>query len=364
MITFFSVVRILILAVIVPVLLGNLICISGTNKRLNIAESFAYGFMLMCVLFLLLAVPMIFLRLPFHVLMYSWTVLAFLLCFISVLVFVRQNRYSELCKVTGDLCRSLSFDRFTLIIWIAAVLVIVFEAGLPTVRMHIDTDDARFIAEAMEAVEKDTMLLHHAITGKYIGFVPGEQIKDVTSPYPLFIALLSKLYGIHPAVTAHTVLPFLLIILSYMVYGMIGGFLTGGDVKKTGLFLLFLSLINLFSFETIYASGYTLLTIIWQGRSVCAMITLPLLWYILMRVTSEDYMITRDYLLVILATLGNTMMSNMGSIFAPLMIFTYAIVNMVRRRTFKPFANLCLCGFPSLALILITRIMRSFLERL
>lgn len=364
MITILSIFRILVMAVVVPFLLGNLISAFRGNKCKGISEIIAYGFMLMCVLFLLLAVPMIFLRLPFHVLLYSWIALTFLLCFISVFVSVRKNRYGELRREAVDFCAGITADRFTLIIWIAAVLVIVFEAGLPTVRMHIDTDDARFIAEAMEAVEKDTMLLHHAITGKYIGFVPGEQIKDVTSPYPLFIALLSKLYGIHPAVTAHTVLPFLLIILSYMVYGMIGGFLTGGDVKKTGLFLLFLSLINLFSFETIYASGYTLLTIIWQGRSVCAMITLPLLWYILMRVTSEDYMITRDYLLVILATLGNTMMSNMGSIFAPLMIFTYAIVNMVRRRTFKPFANLCLCGFPSLALILITRIMRSFLERL
>ncbi len=361
MITFFSVVRILILAVIVPVLLGNLICISGTNKRLNMAESVAYGFMVMCVSFLLLAVPMIFLRLTFHVLLYSWIALTFLLCFISVFVSVRKNRYGELRREAVDFCAGISSDRFTFIIWIAAALVIIFEACLPAFRMHIDTDDARFIAEAMEAVEKDTMLLHHAITGKYIGFVPGEQIKDVTSPYPLFIALLSKLYGLHPAITAHTVLPFLLIILSYIVFGMIGGFLTGGDIKKTGLFLLFLSLIDLFSFETIYASGYTLLTIIWQGRSVCAMITLPLLWYVLMCVSVKERMGLADYLLLIAMGLCNTMMSNMGSIFAPVLIMVYAIARYIKEKSFAHFILMCLCALPSLSGIVITRVLRMFL---
>lgn len=360
MITYINIFRILIFAVLVPFLMGNLICAFNGNKSKRIPGNFAYGFMFMCVLFMLLAIPMIFLRINFHVLVYSWTALVFLLCIISVFVFARQNVIGGLRKETGVLYGSITSDRFTVFIWVAAVLVIVFEAGLPTIRMHVDTDDARFIAEAMEAVEKDTMLLHHAITGKYVGFIPGEQIKDITSPYPLFIALLSKLYGIHPAVTAHTVLPFLLIILSYMVFGMIGDYLTGGDVKKTGLFLLFLSLINLFSFETIYASGYTLLTIIWQGRSVCAMIMLPFMWYVLMNTTEKERIGRRDYLLLVMTALSCTMTSSMGSIFAPVLIVTYAFVYLIKKKAIGSSVLMCACALPSLICIVGIRIIRYF----
>ena len=361
MITYINFFCILIFAVLVPFLLGNLICIFNMDRCEGIASNIAYGFMIMCVLFMLLAVPMIFMHMPFHVLVYLWKILVFLLCIISIFVFIRKNRYRDLRKETGDFCRSISSDRFTLFVWIAAALIILFEACLPTVRMHIDTDDARFIAEALEAVEKDTMLEYHAITGKYLGFAPGEQIKDVISPYPLFIALLSRLYGLHPAITAHTVLPFLLIVLSYIVFGMIGDLFTDGNVKKRGLYLLFLSLINLFSFETIYASGYTLLTIIWQGRSVCAMIMLPLLWYILLNISAKEKSRLYDYLMLMMAALSCTMTSSMGSIFAPVLIVTYAFVHLIKKRELKMFLLMSACALPSLICIVSTRIMRYFL---
>lgn len=361
MITILSIFRILVMAVLVPFLLGNLVCIFNRDRCEGIAGNIAHGFMIMCVLFMLLAVPMIFMHMPFHALLYSWTILVVVLCIISAFAFFRKSRYRELRKVTGEFCRSISSNRFTLFIWIAAVLIILFEACLPMVRMHIDTDDARFIAEALEAVEKDTMLEYHAITGKHLGFAPGEQIKDIISPYPLFIAILSCLYGLHPAVTAHTVLPFLLIILSYIVFGMIGIYFAEGNVKKSGLYLLFLSLINLFSFETIYASGYTLLTIIWQGRSVCAMIMLPLLWFILLNISTKDRIDRYDYLKLVLAALSCTMTSSMGSIFAPVLIVAYAVACLIKKRVFKTFLLMCACALPSLVCIVGTRIMRYFL---
>ena len=231
--------------------------------------------------------------------------------------------------------------------------------------MHIDTDDARFIAEANEAIEYDTMLVRHAIINKYIGFVPGEQIKEVTAPYPLFIALLSRLCGVgKPAIMAHTVLPPLLILLSYLVYGLIGAYIFAGDIKKRGLFLLFLSLIHLFSFETIYASGYTLLTIIWQGRSISAMIMLPFMWYLLMKTTDKERLRAADYLTVTAAGLANAMLSNMGAIVAVVILAAYAVVNGVRLRSFKTLVIMGVCAVPEAALVGVTRFLRGIMERM
>ena len=361
MIPFISIFRIIIVAVILPFLIGNLIFALHERNRAKVSEYISFGFMIMCVLFMLMAVPMIFMHVHFHFLVYSWTIVISILCVISAFVFIKGKRYLPILDNLSEFKRGIMSERFTFVIWLCAFAIILFEAGIITLRMHIDTDDARFIAEAMEAVEKDTMLEYHAITGKYIGFAPGEQIKDVISPYPLFIALLSRLYGLHPAVAAHTVLPCLFIILSYIVFGMIGDFFAEGNVKKNGLFLLFLSLINLFSFETIYASGYTLLTIIWQGRSVCAMIMLPIIWYILLYISEKEEIGIYDYLILVFAALSCTMTSNMGSIFAPILIAVYALVRLMRRKVFKPFLLMCLCAIPSLMCIVCTRIMRLFL---
>lgn len=364
MITYMNIIRIILVAVIVPFLIGNLVKAPDGSGKKGITDNIVYGFMLMCVLFLILAVPMIFLRTSFHLLAYVWMGVVAFACAVSLFTIIKNKGQKQFTDGLADFRKTVFSDRFTACIWMAALVIILSEAALPAVKMHVDTDDARFIAEAMEAVEKDTMLLHHAITGRYIGIVPGEQSKDITSPYPLFIALLSRLFGLHPAVTAHTVLPFLLVLLSYMVFGMAGDLLTGSDKRKTGLFLLFLSVINLFSFETIYASGYTLLTIIWQGRSICAMIMLPLLWVILMRVSVNERIVKADYFMITSAALSNTMLSNMGSILAPMLIAVYAFTYFIRRRSVKPCVLMCLCAFPSLICIVITRILRMFLERL
>ena len=51
--------------------------------------------------------------------------------------------------------------------------------------MHLDEDDARWIAEANDALVKNKMLLHNPATGEYIGRFVGEMIKDVFSPWSI-----------------------------------------------------------------------------------------------------------------------------------------------------------------------------------
>lgn len=362
------IVRIIIWSLVVPFLLGQLLCILAMDDEEGtvISRKLAYGFMLMCVIFFVLAVPMITLRIHFHVLMYSWVFITVVLCILSAVFGVRnvKNKQGETSAVPGEKKMKAGTDVFTVFVWTAAVLMIVFQTYLLTFNMHVDTDDARFIAEAVEAVDYDTMLLRHAITNEYIGIVAGEQTKEVTAPYPLFIALMSKLYGIHPAICAHTVFPALFIPLCYVVFGIIGAHVFEGDLLKRGMFLLFLSVVHLFSFETIYASGYTLLTIIWQGRSILAMIMLPLLWYFLMRVSEGDRPGRRDYIFILAAVLACAMLSNMGAVLAAAMTAVYALVNGVRLRSFKTCVLMGLCTVPDIACVLITRLLRLYFERM
>ena len=389
MITPVNILLILLWAIIVPYMLGQLITgfAGHNNGRMVAAKNISYGVMLMCVLFLLPAIPMILLHVPFHVLSVTWKVMVCILCMLSLIRSFRgkkaaehskqgqssreqsgkKNLYCDLSdqkqayagKITGigAFMHSCTEDRFTMFVWIAAFLVIIFEVCLPVFRMHVDTDDARFLVDAMEALKKDTMLEYNPITGIHHGVPVGEQIKDVTAPFPIFIALVSTLFKLHPAITAHTVMPMLFIPLSYVVFMLVGDHIFNGDVKDMGLFMLFLSLIHLFSFETIYSAGYTLLTIIWQGRSVAAMIMLPFLWYLLLVFADKDIPGIRDYIMLTMAALACAMLSNMGSLFAFILCMAYALSFAIRGKSVKPLIFMGISMVPDVAVIVTSRVL-------
>ena len=412
MITPANIFLIIIWAFVVPYLAGRLLGMWAKSPApgLGIGRDLSLGFMVMCALFIVPAIPMILLHAPFSALKYTWVVLILTACVLSVTLSVRRitDRKKPCCdpNETGSADNKDSdtrtetentdktgmaentdkpdeadkaavpdkavnaetdikpavekkFDLFTVVIWIAAIAVIIFETGLLTVRMHTDTDDARFIVDAMEAISKNTMLEYNPITGIHHGIPVGEQIKDVTAPYPIFIALMSSLTGVHPAIMAHTVMPLLFIPLSYVVFSLIGGVIFGEDMKKRGLFLFFLSLIHLFSFETIFSAGYTLLTIIWQGRSIVAMIMLPLTWYLLLKMGDGEEVKVRDFALIGISALANAMLSNMGSLFVFILCMAYALSYSIQDRKIKPLIYMTVAMVPDLAVILVSRVLYS-----
>ena len=363
MITSLNIILIIIWALIVPYLAGRLLSIwAGSNATgLKIGMNLSYGFMVMCLFFVIPAIPMIFFHVPFHVLKYTWVLLMAAVCAASVILSVRTLRKKTAQPLKADEPEgedsTKGADILTVCIWIASIILIVFETGLLTVRMHTDTDDARFIVDAMEALSKDTMLEYNPITGIHHGIPVGEQIKDLSAPYPIFIALISSLTRVHPAIMAHTVMPLLFIPLSYVIFNMIGGVIFREDIKKKGMFLFFLSLIHLFSFETIYSAGYTLLTIIWQGRSIVAMIMLPLTWYLLLKMGDKDGAEVKDYVLIGISAVANAMLSNMGSLFAFILCMGYALSFSLQDKKVKPLLYMCIAMIPDILIIIISRVL-------
>ncbi len=319
------------------------------SDHICFARNFALGFMTMAAVFQVLAVPAIFLRAPFHVLKDVWITIIVCLLVISAVI-----NFKDLKKrLKNSIVKKP--ERTELLIWLAVIAIVAFQTCLLAGQMHVDTDDARFIAEAMEAVEKDTMLQYHPLTGEFLGSPLGEMNKDVTSPYPIFLGLAGELFDLPPAVAAHVILPVLLIPLCYAVYFVIGNWFFDGDSRHTGLFLLFLGLIHMFSFESIYASGYTLLTIIWQGRSVAAMILLPLLWYVLLRMTGQAAVSAKDYVLLTVVLIACAMLSGMGLLLSLLMALTYACVCGWQKRSLRTAFFMLLCMGPNIVNLIISR---------
>lgn len=302
---------------------------------INIPRCLVMGFAIMLASFQLVAVPMIAIGTTFHTLLYVWIFVLTVYAIITVYLnysYVRDNIKFTLLKVRDYYCQT---DRQHIVILCLAILLIIFETCLLIFRTHMDTDDARFIAEALDAYEKNSLLRIHPITGTHLDFPIGEMIKDLSSPYPIFIAAMSALTRIHPAVLSHAVFPVLLIPISYIVSYLISDFLIA-DKKQVPTFMFILASIVLFSFESLYSWGYTMLTIIWQGRSIVAVIMLPFLWYVLMNILKSSNIVVGLYFALFIISLACVDLSGMGGIMAPIVGAVFALSFLMIRKQLIP----------------------------
>ena len=290
-------------------------------RRKSYVESYLFGQVLLWAVFQIIAVPMIHLRLTFNTL---WIVYTVVMTGLSVWGIKRkiETGWNPASKINRkDLIHYLPY--------ILAFLIIAYQMSIYIFGMHLDEDDARWIAEANDALVKNRMYLHNPATGEYIGRFVGEMQKDAFSPWGMYIAVLSRNTMIRAAVIAHTVYPPILLGLSYITYDLIGRNLFKGKTER-GLFLLFVSLINMFMVGNAYTQSVFTLTRIWQGKAVVAAVMIPLFLYLLLRVQTEDTVM--NWLWFGIAGCACCLFSGMGIAISLIMIAVYGLYAVVCRR--------------------------------
>lgn len=336
-----TILLVILYGLLVPFVLG-LLWTRNSEYSHSLTMSVAIGAFSMLAVFEMFAVPMILTKQPFHLLLGYWKMAIWVAVLVSLVINVKH--LPELFR--GRLRILQSKSKTEVLIWTAALFVIAFQIYMPVGHMRTDTDDARFVAEAMEAYELDTMLQYHPITGEFLGEPIGEMRKDIASPFPMFMALAGKLLRLPPAVAVHIFFPLLFIFLAYLVYYLLGNYFMHGNSKYTALFLFFLSLIHCFAYESIYAAGYTLLAVIWQGRSVLAMVIMPFIWFLLMQLMSQEHGRLRLYLMLLCAMIAGLMTSSMAIELLPILVGTYSIMIGVKQRKIMPAVLTFLCLIP------------------
>ncbi|MCR4656501.1 MAG: hypothetical protein K5770_09775 [Lachnospiraceae bacterium] len=356
MISAYNIFLIIIWGLIVPFTLGTFRSLmTGEYKRISLPEQFCFGFAFELFVFHILAVPFVYFRKSYTALKYSWLFLIIIMLAVSIVALIRHKK--DFFPSTGPDGKKLYTEEpLTICVWAAVILMIIFETGLLTFNMHMDTDDARFVAEAVDALENDSLLGINPITGESTAWYfnedtdgpIGEMKKDAASPYPLFIGLVSDLFGLNPAVCSHTVMPALFIPLCFAAFYLPGSYFLNGDKKNTGIFLLFFSVITLFSFESGFAFGYTLLNIIWQGRSIACCIMLPMLFYWFAKTEADGRLKYSDFFMLFILNCCCAMLSGTAAIVASIMTFACSVTKAYRVKSIPVFILTGLTAFPCL----------------
>ena len=283
---------------LLPFLIGSL------YKSKSVSFTYLTGSLTMWAVFQIIAVPLIQFRSTFTLLFWIYTGLVIILAGLGLKS--RLKIRFEKPEISACLIIAL---------WIIAYQMAIYIFG-----MKLDEDDARWLAEANDALVKDRMLLHNPATGEYIGRFVGEMVKDTFSPWAFFVAWLSRTTGIGVAAMAHTVYPPVLLGLSYCAYYHMGKQLFKHK-REQGIFLLMVSLIHMFMGANEYTqSAFTLLRI-WQGKAVVAAVIIPAILMQILIIQNDDSI--KNWLILAVTGCAACLLSGMGIAISLIMIAVY-----------------------------------------
>lgn len=326
------------MAAIVPFLAGMLYTSSMKESPNSIFKNWASGVIICLAIFEILAIPAIFMGRSLTELSYLYATTLIVICMISL--WLGRNRFRSMFFET------LVFLRHTPWITILPLLVIAFQLYMYAAYMHSDEDDSFYIATATTAVSTDTLFQFDPYSGVAYDTFPS---RYVLSPFPIWIAVISRLFGIHTLILAHTVLPLILLPLSYVVCTLIGYEFFARNREKTACFVLFAAVIQMFSYTTTHTQGTVLLLRIWQGKAVLASILLPFVFYLGIRMIEHE-LERMDWLLLLCLMLACCVVSSMGIMLGAIMAGILGVLAAFYKKNIWLMVKIFLCCIPNLLL--------------
>ena len=312
----------------------------------GVLKSWVYGQLFCFAVLQVMAVPMILMRWQFNVLFWSYMSI--------VVVLFGFGAWRLVNGRTRIRIRMPELKPLELLLLMIVILLILWQAGNYFFGMHLDEDDARWLAEANDALEYGDMMIRDFDTGAYLGHVGVP--KDATSPWPMMIAFFSRLLHTKTSVFAHTIYAPIELLLMYAVYWLMASELfETRDAKLT--FILSVAVINLFFGKTVFTQSTFSLVRIWQGKGTVAAVIVPLLFYLFIRIQKRDE--SEDWRLVPVTCCAACLMSGMGISLSAIAAGLLGACHIVINRKWRRIPMLALSVLPSGIFLLIYTMFRS-----
>lgn len=313
--------------VIIPYAIGLLL----EKKRAHM-QIYITGFIFMLAVFLPIALVAICFSMKLTTLTVIWSVVCIILAVLGV------------CFKRKTVCMNWKEYKNISVWGVFAFVIILGQAAIVLTGMHLDQDDAFYVATATTAVETNTVMEIDPYMGFAYEMLPA---RYVLSPFPVFLAVISKLWKIHPTIIAHTIFPVVFLLMSYAVYMLIGRELFK-DRRKEQVFLLAIVVVQMFSFFSVYTSGTFLHLRLWQGKAFLANIIIPFIFLLFAEMIKEEERKLWGALFITITAAA--LVSSMGILLGPLTLGMLTLGHIVVKRTPNILLKSLLCCSTSVIL--------------
>ena len=235
-----TIINLIIWLVIFPAVSGIVPSEFIKRRDKSLMEIYLCGLFLMFAVFEVCAVPCILMHKSLVFMTVTVMMVMTVFCIASVIIIT----YAFATRTVTTYFRLSSFEGFKLgdaAVWLVFGVVFALQLFLSLFAARSYTDDAAWIADAVAASSGGEMYVVYP----YTGMAGGHLLKDIVSPYPMFVAMLSNVSGLHVLIIAHTVMPVFLGIVSCIIYKEIAVRLFDGNIRKVPVFMMIMSMINL-----------------------------------------------------------------------------------------------------------------------
>lgn len=343
----------LLFLVIIPLGIGAGICNYVTVMKKNIACWFLAGFLAEWGIFQLLAVPVIVKGATLTQLSIAYGV-CLLICFAAG-IFIRLTG-----RKTTPALRTVRepFSRGEKVLWTIAAAGFAIQLVLAVFMAFEDGDDAFYVATSNLSVEWDSMyrLLPYRYGSTSLDF------RHCLAPFPIWIAFLSKLSGIHAAIVSHTVIPLVMLPLAYCIYGLLGFFLLNKNRKMLPAFLIFAQILILWGNVSAYTAETFLISRSRQGKALLCAIVIPAMFFLLYLVADRLLHDKKPekalWLLLLLADFTAGLGSTMGDFLSTFLLGVFGLCLCLTLKKWKPVLPVILCMLPGLCYMILYAVVK------
>jgi len=288
---------------IIPLCVGLIPVNLMERQHRSLGVTYIAGFLTTLAVFQLIAVPIVILEARgFRIIVPLFSVLSILMGAVGVFMTIHTGK-KEGFSDSGELLKLSQFfskneegsqikklrskeTRDEGLLWLMVLILIGFQMVMAFTLTSFDGDDAYYVVQSVLTDETDTLYRIRP----YTGLSTGMDLRHSLAVFPIWIAYIARMSGVHATIVAHSVLPLVLIPVTYWIYLEIGKKILKREKQKLPIFMLFICIMQIFGNVSIYTNATFFLTRTWQGKSLLANVVLPaILWLVLWIFDSEGY---------------------------------------------------------------------------
>ena len=266
------------------------------NKRSPIII-FISGYLLMWSVFEIITIPaVIWIQYNNFKFVLRWfMVAAILLAAAGILIFYldwkkNDRKTSQTIMTTSKTLALNSFYALkklsteSKILWLLFMGLIGFQLYMAVTRTSFDGDDAYYVVQSLAAQQSDAMYRNQPYTGRSSPL----DLRHALAVFPMWVAFVAVKANMHATIVSHVVMTLVLIPFSYFIYYEIAKALFASQKENIPVFMIIMSLFQLFGNVSIYTNETFFLTRTWQGKSVAANVVIPMMFLLLLWIFNGD----------------------------------------------------------------------------
>ncbi len=263
-----------ILLFAVPILVGN-IWVSTEKKPARLSFLWVSGQVTLWAGFQIIAVVAIFLNKSFTTVCSSFTLFEVAMIFLAMGSLIGRRNRKSLHKPKPEPRQGVALSE-----WLSWIAFWSLAFALILGRMYYayaDGDNAYYLAIANQTVSSNSMYR----VSPYIGLATGLDIRHALAPFPIWVAYVSRLSGLHVAIIGQLVLPIVILGMYFHLTYLIAHTLLEDKKNYIPLFMLLSALFVLFGDFSFSSNANFLIARTSQGKAVLGNLILPfLLWIV------------------------------------------------------------------------------------